>query len=284
MIRLLEPSVESRLLSSLRAATGGFVSGSRLAAELGLTRAAVHKHACRLRARGFEVSGTNRMGYRLGPSPNGLDLSAVQGPLGNPSFHFQVISSTQEEAKRRALQGAAEGTLVVADRQTAGRGRLGRRWESPFGGLWYSLVLHPVLRPGQVPGLVLVAAMDWVRVIRRETGVPALVKWPNDVWVEGRKLAGILTEMSSEIDRIHWVVMGIGLNLNNPPPRRTVCPAASLSELTGAPVPRQKVLTAWLQVFSKSYKRFLSDGFSAFRVDFDELSIPGENPQVLDFS
>jgi BirA family biotin operon repressor/biotin-[acetyl-CoA-carboxylase] ligase len=270
---------DAALLAALRRAGGRGVSGSLLGARLGLTRAGVHKRIARLRGDGYRVRGTNRLGYRLDSSSDVLEAPA-RGPLGRPFFRFSALPSTQDEAKRLAVAGAAEGTLVAADRQTAGRGRLGRRWESPVGGLWFSVVLRPPLPPDRVPALALVAALDWVRVLRRRTGLPALVKWPNDVWVRGRKVAGLLTEMSSEVDRVHWVVLGAGLNVNNRPPRRTASPAGSLSAFLARRVPRNDLLRDWLAEFGRSYARFRAGGFAPFRKDFDRHSLLRGRPVV----
>ncbi len=261
------------LIKSLRRSGGRFLSGSRLARTLGLTRAAIHKRVKKLRGRGYRILGTNRLGYRLEASPDLLSAARFSGPLGRPFRHDAVLSSTQEEAKSRAQRGEPEGTLIAADRQTAGRGRMGRRWESPSGGLWYSLILRPALPPGQAPGLALVAALEWARVIRRKTGLLAQVKWPNDVWIGDRKAAGILTEMSSEIGRVHWLVLGVGVNVNNAAPAKLSVPAVSLAEAAGKPLSRQDLLAAWLKAFARSYRRYLRAGFPVFRRAYEKHSL-----------
>ena len=151
--------------------------------------------------------------------------------------------------------GGAEGSLFVAERQTAGRGRWGRKWESPAGGLWYSLLLRPAIGPGRIQELVLAAAGDWVDVLKG-LGVDAFVKEPNDVWVGKTKLAGVLAEMSSEPDRVQWVVLGVGMNVNNDPPREVVAPSTSLRALTGRAWARQELLSAWMARFAKTCARF----------------------------
>jgi BirA family transcriptional regulator, biotin operon repressor / biotin---[acetyl-CoA-carboxylase] ligase len=265
-----------KILDALRGAEGDFVSGARLAEGLQLSRAAVHKQIQRLRAQGYEITGTPRAGYRLSDSPQVLNPAEFSGPLGRPFFLFPEISSTQEETKRRAVQGEKEGLLVVGDKQTAGRGRLGRSWESPVGGLWFSLLLRPAVMPAQIPSLPLVAALSLVRVLREETGLPAMVKWPNDVWIGRRKAAGILTEMSSEMDRVHWVVLGVGLNVNNAVPRGTLVPAISLKAALGRPVSRHIILKKWLKEFDKSYRIFLRRGFSPLRPSYLQALDQGE--------
>ncbi len=253
------------VLEELKRAKGTFVSGARLASSLGLTRAAIHKQIQRHRKMGYLISGTPHSGYRLAESPQVLNPAAFDGPFGSPFVHFDALPSTQEEAKRMALRGAKEGTIVSADVQTRGRGRLGRAWKSPKGGLWFSLILRPPLPPAQTLALPLVAALALAREIRSSTGLPACVKWPNDVWIGSRKVAGLLTEMSSETDRVQWMVIGVGVNVNNLPPRGTTVPAQSLKRALGRPVPRQGVLGPWLASFGKDYKQFLKEGFAPFR-------------------
>ncbi|MBL0059718.1 MAG: biotin--[acetyl-CoA-carboxylase] ligase [Elusimicrobia bacterium] len=262
------------LLARLRAADGP-LSGSALADSLGVTRAAVHKRIEKLRVSGHRISGTHRVGYRWSGSTGRLDASVLQGPLARDVIHRRVLASTQDTAKAGAVRGAAEGTLVIADRQTAGRGRMGRRWSSPAGGLWFSLVLRPAVRPDRVPPLPLVAALSWVEVLRAR-GVPAGVKWPNDVWADGKKIAGFLTEMSAETDRVQWVVLGAGVNVNNRPPSSLPgglpVPAGAVAQWTG-PVVLEELLGDWLSRFSRSYSRFVRAGFSPFRPAFERWSV-----------
>lgn len=245
------------------------LSGTDLAQALGVSRAAVHKRIEKLRASGERIVGTQRVGYRWRGSADRWNPSALRQGWVTDVVAFSTVGSTQDEAKTRAAGGAGEGTLVLADRQTAGRGRWGRVWVSPRGGLWYSLVLRPSIAPDRCPALTLVAALDWVRVLRRR-GLDARVKWPNDVWVGENKVAGILTEMSAETDRVHWVVMGVGVNVNNRPPAST--DAASVSQWTG-PVSRQELLSDWLTRFVRSYGRFVRNGFGPFQRDFNRWSV-----------
>jgi BirA family biotin operon repressor/biotin-[acetyl-CoA-carboxylase] ligase len=252
------------LIELLSRRPGTRVSGSDLAQALGMTRAAVHKRVAKLRAQGFRIDGASRLGYRWVGAADRLEPGGLRRGFVRDVHLFDALPSTQDEAKTRALAGAPEGTLIVADRQTAGRGRLGRAWVSPPGGLWYSILLRPPIAPDAVPALILVAALDWARVLEAR-GVPARLKWPNDLWVEGRKVAGLLTEMSAEMDRVHWAVLGVGVNVANDPPGGTDVPAASLKQWLGDRVTRQELLAAWIDRFSKSYRRFAADGFVPFR-------------------
>lgn len=255
------------VLDKLKEAKGP-LSGAGLARDLGVTRAAVHKHIEKLRAAGENIVGAQRVGYRWAGSADRWIPSALQKGWVTEVHAFSTVGSTQDQAKNKAAQGARHGVLVVADRQTAGRGRWGRVWVSARGGLWYSLVLRPAIAPDRCPALTLVAALDWVWVLRRQ-GVDARVKWPNDVWVDGKKIAGILTEMSAETDRVHWVVMGVGLNVNNRPPSAQ---AAAVHQWTGR-VSRQALLSQWLARFGRSYGKFIRTGFGPFQKDFDRWSL-----------
>lgn len=240
-----------------------------MARDLGVSRAAVHKRIEKLRASGERIVGTQRVGYRWRGSADRWNPPGLRQGWVTDVVAFSTVGSTQDEAKTRAAGGAQEGTLVVADRQTAGRGRWDRVWVSPQGGLWYSLILRPAIAPDRCPALTLVAALEWVRVLRRR-GLDARVKWPNDVWVGEKKVAGILTEMSAETDRIHWVVMGVGVNVNNRPP--AAVEAASVSQWIG-PVSRQDLLSDWLARFARSYRRFVRSGFGPFQGDYNRWSL-----------
>ena len=260
------------ILDLLKEAGGKPLSGASLGRQFGLSRAAVHKRITRLRAQGHLIGGTPRIGYLLKRRSDRPASGDYKPGWGRPFLFFETIPSTQDEAKRAAAQGAPEGALFVAERQTAGRGRLGRRWDSPAGGLWYSLLLRPPLAPSAAPGLALAAALDWARLLEKR-GLPARVKWPNDVWIGRRKLAGILTEMSSETDRVQWVVLGVGVNVNNPVPKGLLYPAVSLKSETRQDWSRGELLSEWMARFAKTYAGYLKRGFPSIRKDFVRLSL-----------
>lgn len=259
------------LIDLLSRRPGALVSGTELANALGLTRAAVHKRVAKLRSQGFRIDGASRRGYSWVGAADRLDPAGLRRGFVRDVRLFDALPSTQDEAKTRALSGAPEGTLIVADRQTAGRGRLGKPWVSPPGGLWYSIVMRPPVGPAAVPALILVAALEWARALESR-GVPARLKWPNDLWVDGRKVAGLLTEMSAEMDRVHWAVLGVGLNVANEPPAGVDVPAAALKEWLGNRVTRQELLSSWIDRFSASYRRYCAAGFAPFRRAYDERS------------
>jgi BirA family biotin operon repressor/biotin-[acetyl-CoA-carboxylase] ligase len=196
----------------LRALADGPVTGPTLADELGVSRAAIWKHVEALRGAGFEIESTGA-GYTLQSVP-AFGGPAVAFGLDAPyeiEFHEQ-IGSTNERARELADEGR-EAVVVLADEQTGGRGRLDRAWSSPSGGLWLSILFRPDVPPTQAPAFTLAAAVATARAVRG-CGVDATIKWPNDVLVGEDKLAGILTEMEGEADRVSWLVVGIGINAN----------------------------------------------------------------------
>jgi BirA family biotin operon repressor/biotin-[acetyl-CoA-carboxylase] ligase len=264
--RRLDQGLET-LLQVLRGAAEA-ISGEKLAARLGLSRAAVWKRVQRLKARGYVIEASPRRGYLLLGVPDKLlPAEVLQGlqarSLAGPVHHFDTLNSTNDLAKELAARGAPEGTLVVAEAQTGGRGRLGRQWNSPPGlGLYASLVLRPPLPPLELPRITLTTAVAVVRALRRVAGVSPGIKWPNDVLLHGKKLAGILTEMETESDCIRHVVVGLGLNVNNPEfPPELAATATSLTLATGGRFSRVKLLQAWLEEFDALYDRFLNQGF-----------------------
>ena len=244
------------------------ISGEYLAAQLGLSRAAVWKRVHRLTAQGYVIEGSPRRGYRLLAVPDkllpeevlqGLKTRVFTGPV----HHFETLDSTNDRAKELAAQGAPEGTVVVAETQTRGRGRLDREWNSPPGvGLYVSLVLRPMLPPMELPQITLTTAVAVVRAVRRVAGLAPGIKWPNDLLLNGKKLGGILTEMETESDRIRHVVVGLGLNVNNPGfPPELAATATSLTLAAGRAFSRVHLLQAWLEEFEELYGRFLNQGF-----------------------
>lgn len=257
----------AEVLQVLRGAADA-ISGERLAAQLGLSRAAVWKRVHRLKAHGYVIEGSPRRGYRLLAVPDkllpeevlqGLKTRLFTGPV----HYFETLNSTNDLAKELAAQGAPEGAVVVAEAQTSGRGRLGREWDSPPGvGLYVSLVLRPMLPPMELPQITLTTAVAVVRAVRRVAGLAPGIKWPNDLLLNGKKLGGILTEMETESDRIRHVVVGLGLNVNNPGfPPELAATATSLTLAAGRVFSRVHLLQAWLEEFEELYGCFLNQGF-----------------------
>ena len=256
------------------------LSGEALAASLGLSRAAVWKRIHRLKALGYQIEGSPRRGYRLLGVPDKLlPAEILQGLktryLKGPIHHFEELPSTNDLAKELGSKNAPEGSLVVAECQTRGRGRLGREWDSPPGvGLYVSLILRPPLPPSELPQITLTAAVAVVRALRKSTGVAPGIKWPNDLLVDGKKLGGILTEMETESDQIRYLVVGLGLNVNNrefPPPLDQT--ATSLALARGSTYSRRRIMRAWLEEFEALYEQFLKQDFGGILDEWREYNV-----------
>ncbi len=251
---------------------GNFVSGQDIGRQLGMSRAAVWKQVQGLRRRGFGIEGARGAGYRLLGRPDVIEEQELFSRLSSTDFRksfvfFSVTDSTNSRAVELAGKGGAHGTVVCADSQTAGRGRMGRRWESPPGvNLYFSLLLRPPLGPLHAPQLTLVTAIALAASVEEFSGLRASLKWPNDLYLGGRKAAGILAEMSADPDRLRHVVIGVGLNVNAKPhdfPEAIRGKATSLKVLTGRTFRRVEVLARFLDSFADCYDIFLSGGFKA---------------------
>jgi len=267
-----------QIVSWLRAA-GGPVSGEELARRLGCSRAAVWKHVVALRAYGYRIAASRALGYTLAETPDRLGPAELAPYLSGTWRRVEWLAetdSTQRVARDLARDGAPEGTVVIAEAQTAGRGRLGRTWHSPPGqSLYCSVVLRPTVDPAAVPQLALVAGIAVAVTVVEVTGLAATIKWPNDVLVGGRKIAGILTEMEAEVERVRHVVCGIGVNLNVPAdgfPPELADKATSLLAQSGRPVDRAAFTGRLLGALEARYGRYLAQGFSAMRSEWEGYS------------
>lgn len=259
---------EVEIIRLLKAAPG-YISGQRLSAGLGISRAAVWKHIEALRKMGYAIEARASKGYRLLEARpfNAVELrSLLSGrAFGREVHFFDSIESTNAKAFELARGGAPEGTVVIADAQTKGKGRIGRKWESPAGmNLYLSVVLRPPVAPQGAQGLTFALAVAAAEAVAA-TGPKPAVKWPNDILTGGRKTAGILLEMDSEPDRVHFVVAGIGVNLNM---RREMFPghiretATSVLEETGSAVDRGLFAASLLSSMERWYGVYLSEGFA----------------------
>ncbi len=231
-----------------------------------------------LRAQGYDIEAFPHRGYRLMSVPDKLLPVEVQDGLKTRRFgcevhHFDATESTMDEAFRLALDGAPEGTVVIAESQTRGRGRLGRHWSSPKGrGIYFSMILRPGIPPSQASMLTLLAAVALCEAV--EAVVPAVaprIKWPNDILVHGKKLCGILTELRAETDRVQFVVVGVGINVNNTAPQ-LLPEATSLRAETGMSCSRVHLLQQVLVLFEKRYAAFLREGTVGVLADWKARS------------
>lgn len=271
--------MKANILRILQEAGEQFVSGQRLCEQLGVTRQAVWKNIGQLRECGYEIESVSNRGYRLIGRPDRLYEAEIESLLAEDSFCRRVechekIDSTNLRAKQLAELGEPEGTLVVAEQQTDGRGRRGRGWSSRSGvGIYMTYVLRPDLPPSQVAGITLLVALAICRAIRQVCGVQAAIKWPNDVILDGKKICGILTEMSSEVQYVHYAVAGIGVNANMQDfPEDIRQKATSLYLQTGKKVERAKLTAAFADCFGEYYQRYVQDGdLSAFIEEYNQI-------------
>jgi len=234
--------MKRRVLEALRERSG-YLSGETLANRLGTSRVSIWRHIRRLEKEGYLIE-TSRNGYRLVSSPDLLLPFEFPG-LEQKIRYFSEIGSTMDAARELAKKGAGEGTIVIAEAQTHGRGRLGREWLSPKGGIYFTLILRPKISPVNAPRINLMASLAVAATIRKLFGLDAGLKWPNDVLIEGKKVCGILAEMDAETDVLNFVNLGIGINANTSIPRFEKT-ATSLKHAVGKDISRKEFLGALL--------------------------------------
>lgn len=261
---------QDRLLARLIQAGSDWISGEALSRELSISRTAIWKQIEALRAAGYVISAQTRLGYRLVSTPDAITPREVLPGLNSTRFGHQMeyresVGSTNDLAKELARAGAPEGLAVFADEQVAGKGRLGRAWTTPRGSaLAMTLVLRPDLPPYQAPRITLVAAVAVAEAVRQVTGLPAEIKWPNDLQLGGRKFCGILTEMEAEVERVLFLVCGVGMNVNLDAallPETVRETATSLMAEGGSPVSRAPLARAILERFESVYDELLAGHF-----------------------
>lgn len=279
-----------------------YVSGEVLAKKLSISRVAIWKQIQRLKDTGYKIISDQNLGYCLVSRPDLLLPQEIQRGLstnyiGKEIYYFPELKSTNIIAKEKALHGAeeiGEGTLIIAERQSAGKGRLGRKWFSPVGGIWLSIILYPQLSPSYISRITLMTAVVAVKAIKICTQIESQIKWPNDILINEKKVCGILTEMSAELDIINWVVVGIGINVNldhREFPEDIQENTISLKEVSGKEVLRVKLVQTFLQEFEKYYEILKRREFSSIlkewklyshtlgrkiRVETEEKIITGE--------
>ena len=281
--------MRSKILELLRSQQEGCISGEEIASCLGVSRTAVWKHIKELKAAGYNIESRARSGYCLTGTPDRLlpELITHNLPtklLGQSVISFDEVRSTNDEAKKAAAAGADEGTVVVSEMQSTGKGRLERSFFCPRGGVWFSVILRPPFLPQEAPKCTLLAAVAVAKAMQ-ELGVEAGIKWPNDIYCQGRKLTGILTEMSAEMDRINYVVIGTGINVNIPLqsfPEDLQDKAGSMSQLLGHEVDRVAFLQRVLQHMEALYIDVLKNGFAGLLDQWRQHSITlGQEINVL---
>ena len=273
--------MKAKILQVLREADG-YVSGQQLCEQFGVSRTAVWKAINQLREQGYEIDSVSNKGYCIRSTPDLLgknELLSLQKTawIGHRLESFDVIGSTNTTAMQRAEEGAPHGTLVVADRQDSGKGRRGRSWMMPAGiAIAMSIVLKPEeLLPGNAPMLTLVSALAVVRAMKEQTGLDAMIKWPNDIVINGKKVCGMLTEMSTQIDYINHIVVGIGINVHNEQfPEELSDRATSLFLESGKHFNRAALVEAVCEAFESYYEIFMrTQDLSGLQAEYDRYMV-----------
>lgn len=257
-----------------------YISGQQLCEQFGVSRTAVWKVINQLKEEGYQVEAVRNRGYRIIDDSDVITKEELESRLqdqtkwaGQKLTVFEETDSTNVQAKQLGEQGAEHGLLVVADQQNAGRGRRGRNWESPKGSsIYMSLLLRPEFAPNKAPMLTLVMAHSVGKALKHCTGLDVKIKWPNDLILNGKKIVGILTEMSTEIDYINYVVIGVGINVNGTTfPEELADKATSLCIEAGHPVQRSFIIAEIMKQFEADYAQFLkTEDLSWMKTSYNE--------------
>ncbi|MBL4954160.1 biotin--[acetyl-CoA-carboxylase] ligase [Neobacillus sp. OS1-32] len=278
----MQSELRKQLLDAFTNAGESYLSGQRLAELVGCSRTAVWKHIEELRKEGFELEAVRKKGYRIVKTPEKLTADEIMLGLttcfiGKNIHYEESVESTQKIAHQLAAKNVPEGTVVIADEQRSGRGRMNRNWHSPkYTGIWMSLILRPNIPLSKAPQLTLLTAVAIVQAIEEITGITAEIKWPNDVLIQGRKITGILTELQAEADRIHSIIIGIGINVNQKKedfPRELQEKASSLLIEKGTPVSRAEMIRSIFKHFEKLYLLYLDKGFFPIKLLWESYAI-----------
>lgn len=282
--------MRNEILEYFRKANGAYVSGEQISKDLNVSRTAIWKHINILKSRGYIFESSTRKGYRLIYAPNLLTPLEIKGALhtelfGSRVVYFETTPSTNEEAKKIARENAEEGTIVVAEEQTTGHGRLTRGFYSPFAkGIWFSVILRPKFLPMEASKCTLLAAVGVCRGIRRLGLADAGIKWPNDILYHGKKLVGMLCEMSASMEKIDYIVMGIGVNTGM---KQSEFPEEFRGNATsflneGINVSRKDLLAAILAELEAEYNIAQNEGFDRVLEDWRKLSVTlGQEVRVI---
>jgi BirA family biotin operon repressor/biotin-[acetyl-CoA-carboxylase] ligase len=272
--------VKQKLLEAFSKADGEFVSGQALAEIIGCSRTAVWKHIEGLRNEGFELEAVRKKGYRIIHKPdkvteNEITIGLQTKKLGKQIIFKESTDSTQKEAHRLAQEQFKEGTVVIAEEQTSGRGRMTRAWHSPkYTGIWMSVILKPSLPPYKAPQFTLITAVAIVEAIQEVSGLQPEIKWPNDILLNGKKITGILTELQANADQILSLIIGIGINVNQKDfPDELKDIATSLAIEKGEPVSRSQLVQAILKKMEHYYEVYIEEGFAEIKTRWETHAI-----------
>jgi len=274
---LIKEMINEEILYFLKK-RNGYISGEEISDELGISRTAIWKHIQELRDLGYDITAVPHLGYSLLACPDRLFPWEVKYSLKNrviakTIYYYESVSSTMDRAIELALDGVPEGTLFIAEGQTKGKGRMGRLWVSPkYKGIYFSLIIKPKILPQQAPLLTLISAVAICVALKRQLNLQAQIKWPNDILLDNKKVGGILTELSAEMDTVHAIIVGVGINVNNE--KRTLPHlAGSLKEIIGHEINRLSLLQNILICFEERYLEFQKQGIQQILEDWRHSSL-----------
>lgn len=283
-------STRNKLISLLAENTDQYISGQLLSEKLNISRSAIWKHMKELEKDGYEIEGKSRKGYRIISFPDKLSENTLKWGLktewlGKTIIHKDTTESTQFIAHQAAQEGAVHGTVVIADEQTKGKGRMNRQWHSaPNKGIWLSIILRPMLQPYLAAQLTLLTATVLADVIKEHVQVEPQIKWPNDILIDGKKTVGILTEMQAEQDQIQYVVIGMGINVNQTKeemPEDIQHRATSLRIESGREWDIKTLIQQILPAFEKAYATYMESGFPPVKEKWESYGFKiGETIQI----
>ena len=269
--------LDDKILNFFKKCEGSYVSGEELSEALGVSRSAVWKHIEKLREEGYEILASPHLGYKLMLVPDRLTEIEIKWQLkteviGRRIYCYKEIDSTNDAASNLASSGEKEGGVVIAEYQTKGRGRLGRKWVSPRAkGAYLSVILRPDISPREVSIMTLLSSLSVAKAVRETLDLPAFIKWPNDILINRQKVCGILTELNGEIDRINFVIIGIGVNINT---KKELLPegGTSLSVEKGKEISRLEFVKTLLRNLDRYYKIFSKGKIDGIIKEYKKLS------------
>lgn len=272
----MHTNTDDKILHIFKKYGDAYVSGEEISKELGVSRTSIWKHIETLRSLGYEIDASPHLGYKLAGRPDRLIPEEIKNDLrtkslGRNILTYAALDSTNDTAYKLAENGAKEGTVVIAEKQKKGKGRQGRTWVSPKGGIYLSCVIKPDIEPREVSKITLVSALAVSTAIREIANIPAMIKWPNDITINGKKVCGILTEMKAEQDNVDFLIVGIGVNVSTP---ASLLPkgATSISEESGDVISKVELAKAILEKMEYYMALLKKEGFKAIRDEWRDLS------------
>ena len=278
----MQSAIRKKIIEAFSHSEDEFLSGQALADIVGCSRTAIWKHIEELRKEGFILEAVRRKGYRILETPDSVTANKIRlglqtKTLGQVIHYEESVKSTQKIAHVLAGDGALEGTLVISDEQTAGRGRLMREWHSSKGtGIWMSLILKPLLPPQKAPQFTLITAVAVVQAIEEVSDLHPQIKWPNDILINGKKVTGILTELQAESDKINSIIIGIGMNVNHTKkhfPDELQSIATSLAIEQGNQLSRSALVQNILERMEILYDLYMKEGFTPIKLLWESYAI-----------